>query len=451
MPWPSDTWPVVHPSVLVSRRASPKPKKPKRRLDRGSAGMIAMFAFAILPNAFHNLSTLRMASQLTIEASAANRDPVSNLYVYGLVAVLVGLVMAGVSTVRLPAMFWVYLAPWAAATIGSYASGQGVSVVSIVYPLIGLLVFSLPDIRPTLTTAGILVFLLAALSLATAFITPGTAFLTLGGEAKESLIAGQALAGPVSHPNTLGQMLALGMPFVFYISSRTWRITAVVVVSLTLLATGSRTALFAGVIGLLVMLLWKAQRTGFTVRGGLAPLALIIIYPIALLVSPWLIATSDSQSFTGRGYIWQGSFDLWEKSPVFGNGPRAFYEAAAYYNNLGSGAYHAHNELLNVMVTAGIVGLIAALVLFVALLLKSWSAGSAGPVALAAWPIVFLTDGWFEAPTDFYAVAGVAWMTWIPFALVLRAKDTVVDSSALLPRNDTPPSAQRRGLLIRRA
>jgi O-antigen ligase len=421
-----------------------------RKLDRGSVGMIAMFAFAILPTAFRNLSTTRSASQLTIEVAAANRDPISNLYVYALVAVLVILVMSSISTIRLPALFWVFLAPWVAVTIGTYASGQGISVVALVYPLLGLLMFSVRDMSQTLSTAGLLVLLLAAFSLVTAFVTPSTAFLALGGEAKESLFAGEALAGPVSHPNTLGQMLALGMPFVFYIPSRFWRLAAIVVVPITILATGSRTALTAGAVGLLVSLLWKAKSSGFTVRGVLAPLGLVVTYPFALLASPLFIATSDSQSFTGRGYIWRGSLDLWQKSPIFGNGARAFYEAAAFRNDLGSGAYHAHNELLNVLVTAGVVGLLAALVLFVALLRKSWAAGSAGLLALAAWPIVFLADGWFEAPTDFYAVAGVAWMTWIPFALVLRSNDLFSGSIEPQAGQASLLGSQRRASIISR-
>ncbi|MEN8582805.1 O-antigen ligase family protein [Burkholderia sp. RS01] len=414
--------------------------------------MIAMFAFAVLPTAFHNLTTVRTASQLTIEASARTHDPLSSFYVYGLVAVLAALVMASVATIRLPRTFWLYLAPWVAATIGTYASGQGISVAAFVYPILGLVIFSLPGVKQTLRTTGVLVFILATFSLATAFITPSTAFLTLGGEAKESLFTGQALAGPVSHPNTLGQMLALGLPFVLYIPSRLWRIAAIVLVPAALLATGSRTALTAAAMGLLVMILWKAKASGLTVRGLLAPLGLVIIYPVVLLASPWFIATSDPESFTGRGYIWAGSLDLWQHSPIFGNGARAFYVAAGFYNDLGVGAFHAHNELLNMLVTAGVVGLLATLVLVIALLRESWAAGSAGLIPLAVWPIVFLADGWFEAPTDFYAVAGVAWMTWIPFALVLRANESVRNAAAPITEGSTPvPAAQRRSLLVRRA
>lgn len=420
----------VRPSVIMRQPRQAKTTGPSCRLDRGCVAMISMFAFAILPSAARNLTTSRTASQLAISTQAII-DPLSNLYLYGLVIVLAALVIASLPTLRISWAFWLYLAPWVLVTIGTYAAGQGISVAAVVYPMVGIVVFSLRDTTRTLSTAGWLVVLLAAFSLASALFSPNTAFLKLGGEAKDSLFAGQALAGPISHPNTLGQMLALGLPFVFFVASPVWRAAGFMSVTIALLATGSRTALTAAAIGLVVVVLWQWRKTGFTVRGAVGPLALALIYPVVFLASPWLVATSEPESYTGRGYIWRGSLALWEQSPMFGNGARAFYQQATVHNDLGVGAFHAHNLFLNTLVMAGVAGLVALFVFCVGLLRKSWALGSAGLLPLASWPIIFLSDGWFEAPTDFYAVAGIAWMTWIPFALVLRGTGARAEENPL--------------------
>lgn len=179
---------------------------------------------------------------------------------------------------------------------------------------------------------------------------------------------------------------------------------------LCLLFTKSKSGLVAAAISLTIYFIYKF----FNKRSSIyylsiyllifITLSLTISNPIKEIVFPQKNSPSTTQttilnitpSEDIRRIVWQGSFDLWKRFPLFGTGPETF--AYTYYwtrpasHNLTSEwdfLYNkAHNEYLNYLATTGIFGLASYLFLiayFLYYLRKK-------PALLAAFISILITN-----------------------------------------------------------
>jgi O-antigen ligase len=65
--------------------------------------------------------------------------------------------------------------------------------------------------------------------------------------------------------------------------------------------------------------------------------------------------TRDPEAFTNRGYIWAVSLDAWSENPWVGNGSDWYQDIAGYHTDLGGYAFHGHNQLVQALVTGGVI------------------------------------------------------------------------------------------------
>jgi len=122
------------------------------------------------------------------------------------------------------------------------------------------------------------------------------------------------LRGVYSHPNTLGQVLTIGVWAVLAIPNVRVRILYFTASLIALLWTGSRTALIVAVLVAGLALGLKLAQS----RALRQLLSITVTVLSALTVALVPLFTTDLTAFSYRGQIWAGSLRAWTTSPVFG-------------------------------------------------------------------------------------------------------------------------------------
>jgi O-antigen ligase len=251
--------------------------------------------------------------------------------------------------------------------------------------------------------------------------------MTAPGAADNS--AEQRFAADGFNANEFALVLAISIPITFYLLSRKNRgfvqllYWGQIVAAMTaILLTGSRGALMAAAIGLLMYFnvlrnvhSWQRYAAIFC-----APLALtcaFIFVPEGVLRRFSTIGSEITEgTFTKRTLIWTAGLDAFRDHALFGVGSGAF--GASVMNRLDV-SYAAHNTFLSVIVELGAIGAL----IFAALLanLFSSAARSTGAVRslwlllLATWCVGVFTTTWEQRkPTWFLfgmlpAQVGAAW------------------------------------------
>lgn len=389
------------------------------RIDSASLVIIAMFLWTIIPSAVQALGAGRVGVRTGLEVPTSDSFEMLSLITQWMMLAIIGLVVL----IRLPRFRFqrwqfIFVGPWIAQLISSLVMERSISLTGVVYPLVGIIVATLDNRTKALRTLGILTALLALGSLVMAALAPGSALLIQDTGTDKSPL-GSFLAGPLGHPNTLGQTLALGLPFVSLIPRRGWKWSAYACCAGALFWTGSRSALVAAGVALALALLWRYRHQS---KGGLRSLTsvcLVVGYYGVVLVGPVLVLTSTEESFSGRGQIWSGSLAKWTESPIIGNGPHIYRLLATQENQVGYYAFHGHNAFVDIAITCGLLGVIALLCLYLLLLKRSWRLACSGGISIAVWAPLFVSLGWFEVQTGFFLLGSLSWIVWVPLALML--------------------------------
>src|SRR2546422_722304 len=157
------------------------------------------------------------------------------------------------------------------------------------------------------------------------------------------------------------------------------RFGAVTILTLGLLATGSRGAMLGFVIGLLPAVPWHALKR-ISVRGVSAMVVGLLVLGLALGwyfgQEPYVL-TRLSQTAEGRGpnveerfALWQGALQAFSAHPVLGIGYAQFPNYAEHQPDLR--ATLTHQTYLATAAELGVLGLVALLWLLLAVILDSW-------------------------------------------------------------------------------
>lgn len=380
-----------------------------------------MFAYAVLPAAAQVFiyGRVRLSTENT-SVSGGVTQALSQLLLLSVIGIL-GLVLASrVREIRLSLWLLVYLGPWAALLLSSFVVENRISYSAAILPAVGLVIGLSARRMDALRTIGYLTAGLAAVAIATGVLLPGGSLFVQSALTEKSLIGDKLLAGPLLHPNALGQTLALGLPFVALIARKWWRWAGYTVTVFALLWAGSRTALVAAAIGIVIIAIFRWKNSGGAVGPALAPLALIAAIFAVLVTSPILVATSNPSSFTDRGIIWSASLKFWERHEWMGNGPRFYSDVTSITKLFGTNAYHGHNLGVHLLATGGMLGVLALAVLFIRMSAQSWKFGTQGVYSLAAFSVIFMVICWLEVPTDLATFATLSWIAWVPIAIIVR-------------------------------
>lgn len=183
--------------------------------------------------------------------------------------------------------------------------------------------------------------------------------------------APQRLQGVMGHPNALGPVAALGL--VLTVWRRKQRLAVGIPFLVALVATDSLTAILAVPVALIA--LWYFSAPYRSPRIGWILVACATIVSVA---APFLPGANSDQfpiaeslmTLTGRTTAWTHAVDAWRRSPVVGNGPTVFGEGFREISGL-TWFGHAHNQFLQTLAEAGLVGLTLLIALVVVLFRKA--------------------------------------------------------------------------------
>jgi len=204
--------------------------------------------------------------------------------------------------------------------------------------------------------------------------------------------------GLSTNPNSIGPLAVLYVLLAFHqpIARRWLHYLGILIAVSVLVLTQSKTAWAAAAVTVPVLLVLRSRpaspprtrhRTNASYAVGLAVTSIFIIGPLGV-VAVWGLSQSGISiqdvmttvvgkqvaTLTGRNVVWELAIRAWAQNPFFGYGVRVW--DPAYRAQIGlSSATSAHNQFLQSLSAAGIVGLVGLLVYL----------GALTRYAIAAW------------------------------------------------------------------
>ena len=222
--------------------------------------------------------------------------------------------------------------------------------------------------------------------------------------------------GVYFNPNSLALVAAIGVLLSVILGAQHWHDTrrgpvvavlgAAAVADLWLIrGAGSLTPLAALLVGLAVAAgavagrrvvgpggRWERDARHVTVAVGVV---IVAVSAVAYLTrSAWLGAFGRSTTLTGRTQIWDVAFEWWWDQPIRGQGYLGAWSDAAFTAEQlaarGEVLDSTHNSFVELLLGAGIVGLVLAVALFTSLWIGAGTRALTGRTAAAAWPLAVL-------------------------------------------------------------
>lgn len=280
----------------------------------------------------------------------------------------------------------------------------------------GVFVWRDQPATPALVFAKWALAVFLALSLAAAVLLPAIALQPGYNGWVPGL--GVRLWGLGSNPNSIGPLALLLVLLELLVPSRHRAIRVLLVVLATgvLVLAQSKTAWAAALVAGLIVAWYRLGRAptgGMRIGFALTLIALGIAAGLAVAFShPERIVErlaagqvgADVSTLTGRVQIWEAALAAWNENPLFGYGPAAWGPLHRASIGLPS-AFSAHNQFMQSLSVAGLLGLASLLVYMGWLLVYCWRASAATRgVSLALFVMVFmrcLTEAPFSAATLF--------------------------------------------------
>jgi O-antigen ligase len=247
-------------------------------------------------------------------------------------------------------------------------------------------------------------------------------------------------SGAITGPNAMGPMCVLALMLLKSMPYRRAFIqgTAVLLVLTSLLLTQSKTSWLAALLCWLAMSLavfkrpqgdWFFDERRKTRR--VIALLLCLTFASGVLVAvvagvgegkvARFLSTragADVLTLTGRDAIWRVALETFGRYPLFGYGPTIW--DPQFRISIGNpAAFHAHNQLLNVMAASGIAGLAAFLVYIATLVGRFWNRWRAYQGLAFGVMVLLLVRSLSEVPFNMYGF-GVESLAQI-FLLMLLA------------------------------
>ena len=242
------------------------------------------------------------------------------------------------------------------------------------------------------------------------------------------------LFGLAPHANTLGPVALLGILLELYSPSRSRWLRALnlsVAVAVFVLAQ-SRTAWVAGVLISIVVQLPRVlapkpgsvdQRASFTrsIWALLVCIGLVIIAAFGLAAlsgTDYLQRKTDIGTLNGRFQIWDITLEAWRENVLFGYGPEVWSpQRRLQFNMFGVG--QAHNQFVQTLGEAGLLGLSLLIVYLLTLFGIAWRCFSASRGLIMALLLLLLARCVTESPLRSEGV--LSWATFLHVLLLMAA------------------------------
>jgi O-antigen ligase len=393
--------------------------------------MLTAWLYSVVPSLIQ-VATSGRSEEVNVEA-VSTLGPTALLAGWLLTLALVG--VSAVSAVHYsrstrqarskPKFVLVALAPWFLMLVLAIVDSQPINMQVAVYPLI---VLAIAGARPPLRTFALMGWLTIASAGFSILLGIYTDYGTISEQAfvDKALVGTSVLAGPYSHSNMLGTVLALGLPSIFLISSKTARIVGSALIAIAVLWSASRTSIAAVAVILILLLVSQVARKPAT----RLILGTISIASTAVVLCYIPLTTHTLYGFNYRGRVWTGSLRRWETSKWFGAGPDAYRNPGGYSNFLGQYAFHGHNLLVDALAVGGITMAVAITLLVLVAARRALHHYSSGEDLTAYFFVMsFAVVGILEVATDFWLPSSTGLIVWLLLSAVLFSRREYVPIS----------------------
>lgn len=201
-------------------------------------------------------------------------------------------------------------------------------------------------------------------------------------------IFGTLYSGTLLEENTFGILLAATIPFAYLVLRGRARVWMVAYLLVMVAATGSRTSLVAALLGTAVLVMVRPSLRGDDAARSPLAWGAATLSGAAAFVLPFLPLNPDD--FTGRAYLWTLAIKHIHEHPWFGLGPAAWANFEGQSLIVRRAVYSTHNEWIEALFVAGIVG---AALLATFLVTLAVSAGKVRTATLAIITFMLLLGG----------------------------------------------------------
>ena len=386
----------------------------------GSKGVLAFFFWMIMmgptirlmtaPREYLSESDAIMSGYTAISGWVSWVLRLSSLSIVGIAAVVVVVALVRRQRQQGAAFFIVGLCAIAVSLLTSSTLGEKPAFIhqSIYTVLLLAALMSMPRVAPEQVAIQakhvLLALLLGSLILGALFPNRFAETSYIG------LIPGFhiRLHGLAPHANSLAPLALLYLLLAYWVRGRNpWHGFGVAAALLVLVLTQSKTVWGAGLLMLFAIAVVRINRQfGHEIRAakiGWATLASMGAFFSAALLLPWLFTDSAAGLFnvmtmesnvstlTGRTDIWQTTIDTWKRNPWFGYGPALWDVEFRLTHGAALAAWHAHNQYIQALGEAGIVGLLAMVIYTAAFIYYGFKfAGRTRGVSLALLLLILI-------------------------------------------------------------
>lgn len=314
-------------------------------------------------------------------------------------------------------VLFLLISVWVLGLASSVLASEPLFLAMLIYPAIVLAIWLMPLPSAPLSLIGSHLTTYCFASLAVAIARPDIGLVPESSANRKAILGHELLTGLASHPNTMGQLSALGAFLALRTGRSATRLLGFSVCVVCVFWSGSRTsvsALITGAIASAYVSLSSRSSIMNRLRKPLLGGSLALAGGLVLFIP--LLSTSPDE-FSGRGSIWAASLNRWAARPGFGFGWNAYQDAARYANEFGRGAFHGHNAAVTILMSTGAVGLAASVALF------GWSGSRALIAANGGYvgyslclTVLFCT----EMPWSIANGEPFGFCTWIPIAVISK-------------------------------
>jgi len=228
-------------------------------------------------------------------------------------------------------------------------------------------------------------------------------------------------------PNAIALICAFGVFMAQYLSRshRSWNVAAVIL-SITLLRTLSKTTIAAFVAGEALLLIRDSAITRRKLLAIVVSAGLVIAAFWNLIIAYFVVYTTtgnEAETLTGRVGIWNYVWDASLEQPWIGHGFHSFRNVVPAFGVFE--AWHAHNELLQLFYTYGIVGLLLFIAVYGSLYLQLRRHSSGSDKALFYGLLLFILIRGF-GDTDRFELTLPLWFVFLISALLHTPQPTPI-------------------------
>lgn len=406
-----------------------------------------VWAWICLPKIIQTLLSPKYRSIVGVENAPYSRLAAAADYALylGVIAVCVLVIVGYLNDPDTSALgrLAVMVAPWVYIVVRDLYVPKSLSQEGVAYILIVVAVWFLRPRIAHLQCMGYLMGLTAVVSIAIAIALPAQAiFRTAAGEVivdDKQVLPWGILVGIFTQGNNLGQFLALGLPTAFLVRHR-WHRAALVILSLFAITwSASRGSMIAVGAGLLAYVLVRVCAPWL--RRIVVPAAVAGGFAIVCVV-PFL--TTNPEAFTNRGLVWITSLQAWGGNPWFGLGSNWYNEVGRTSARIAGSVFHAHNQLVQFLVTGGVVFVLVVLPLLAVATVRATKFAVRGEFFAVCWLMTLAGSCLLEKSFAFVDNGNFLAVTVLPLTVIVLGSDLSGSGPALPSAAGESPAAGKR-------